>query len=94
MVLDPEYHLKGAARPAQDYYRPPNYEPPVQPIDVFVVYRDRLFEHEEGRQYLVALRDLGITLHNLGNKTRDAITIFLKLLEVDPLDHLVSYKNY
>lgn len=82
--------MKGAARPAQDSYRPPGYRDPVEAINVFQKYKGCLFDHEAGREYLEALRDLGVSYINMGRKTRDAAAVFLQMLELDIKDRLVS----
>lgn len=84
------YELKGAAKVAQEYYRPLGWKPPIDPINVLIEFKDNLWEHEIGMEYLCALCELGIAYHNIGNKTRDAITTFQKVLSYDIDDHAVS----
>ena len=88
--LDPTYELKGAARAAQEFYRPPGYEPPVPPRNLLEEYNGRMWENAEGRKLLSALVDLGLALHNIGSRSKDAIRIFQEAIAQDPADHLVS----
>ncbi len=57
--VDPLYHLKGAARVAQEFYRPPGYEPEVEPVDLFETHRGRLTELDIGKTLLASMLDLG-----------------------------------
>ena len=87
---DPTFELKGAARAAQEFYRPAGYEAPVEPRNLIEEYRGRMWENEEGRKLLRALLDLGLALHNIGSRSKDAIRTFRETIELDPADHLVS----
>lgn len=49
-----------------------------------------MWEHEEGQKLLRALLDLGLCLHNIGSRSKDAIKVFQETIEMDPDDHLVS----
>jgi len=89
-VIDPTYFLKGAARIAQEHYLPPNYQPPVDPINIFQRYEGHLSDHEAGIQYLEAMKDLGTSLINMGRKTRDAAAVFLEMIDLDHNDRLVT----
>ena len=89
MIIDPRYQLKGAALPAQEFYRPLGYEEPTAAVDLLTQLGEgRLWEHEEGRALLRLLRDLGLALNNVGHKTRQAITIFSEMLQYDTQDNL------
>ena len=90
VVIDPLYVLKGAARAAQEFYRPPGWSPEIEPINVFQVYEGRIYEHSEGKLLLENLKDLALALHNIGNKTRDSTNTFKEILQYDPIDHLVT----
>lgn len=88
-MSDPRYLLKGAAIPAQEFYRPPGYEAPTIAIDLLTQLGDgHLWEHEEGRVLLQLLRDLGLALNNVGHKTRQAIATFSEMLQYDKDDNL------
>lgn len=91
LKIDPNYQLKGAARPALEYYQDPNYIPEPEPIDLLSQYEGKLWEHYEGQILLEKLLDYGVGLHNIGMKSKDAIKIFEKMLRNDPNDHLVRY---
>lgn len=88
--MDPNYQLKGAARPALEHYSDPNYEPEPEPIDLLGEYEGRLWEHKEGQILLERLLEYGIGLHNIGQKSKEAIKIFERMLQNDSEDHLVS----
>ena len=60
------------------------------PVDILEQYPGRFYEHSEGKKLLEALLSLGIHLHNVGSKTKQAILVFMEIFEHDPLDHLVS----
>ena len=89
-VIDKRYVLKGAARPAQEYYRPPGYKEDVQPVNIFNEYKNRLGQHTIGLELLKTKLELGINLHNITNKTRQAIETFKEILTLDHSDPLVS----
>jgi hypothetical protein len=61
------------------------------PCDILEEYKGRLIEHVEGKKLLEAMLSLGVHLHNVGNKTKQAIKVFLEIFDHDPLDHLVSF---
>ena len=82
--------MKGAARPACIHYRPPNYKDIVEPVNLFETYIGRLWEHDQGRCYLNMLMELGVAMHNVSNRTRDAVSVFQEMIAIDPSDHLVS----
>ena len=84
--IDPLYDLKGAARPAAEYYKDPNMTKDVDPIDVFEQYKGRLWEHEEGQRLLKAMLRLSIEMHNSGLKSKDAIKTLKSMLELDKHD--------
>ena len=87
--IDKNYDLKGAARPARDFYVDPNYQPEPEPINLFDLYSNSIWEHLEGQIYLKMLLEYGIALHNVAQKTKEAIKTFEKILSFDPSDHLV-----
>lgn len=90
MLLDPRYELKGAARAAQEHYRPPGYRSPVDPVNLFEKLKHDLWTHPAGNTYLQTMRELGLAYHNIGGKTRDASKIFEEILGLDPDDHQVT----
>ena len=55
LTLDPLYELKGAARPAREFYRDPNGQDEVEPVDLLQKYAGRISEHEEGAKLLAAM---------------------------------------
>ena len=89
-MSDPAYVLKGAARAAQEFYRPPGYEEETEPIDLFTVYKERLSENELGMELLADMLTLGITMHNLKSKSRDAIKVFRQMISWDKADVMVT----
>ena len=86
--VDPHYDLKGPARPARDFYLPPEEE--VEPEDLLVTYDGKMWEHEEGQRLLIALLEYGAALHNVGNRSRDAVNTFKSMQKLDPDDHLLA----
>ena len=84
------YELKGAARVAREFYRPPGYKEEAQPIDVFEQLPGKLWEHEEGKEFLSALLELGVGQHNIANRSKDAVATFKEMIALDHEDHLVS----
>lgn len=86
--INPLYDLKGAARVALEYYRPPDFKDQVEPVDIFDLYSGRISEHTEGMKYLEAMKDLGGVLHN-GNKTKEAIQVFEEMISLDSSDPCV-----
>ena len=85
------FFLKGAARPAQEFYKQPGLTDEPMPRDILQEYHGRLYEHCESKKLLEAMLMLGIHLHNVGSKTKQAIQVFNEILEHDPVDHLVSF---
>jgi hypothetical protein len=55
-----------------------------------VEYNNHLWDIPEGQEYLTALFEYATALHNLTNKSRDAITIFEEMLDLDREDHMVK----
>jgi len=84
--IDPLYDLKGAARPAAEHYKDPNMIADIGPIDVFELYKGRLWEHEEGKNLLKAMLQLSVEMHNSGLKSKDAIKTLNSMLELDKND--------
>lgn len=89
-MTDKNYDLKGAARPAREFYVDPNYEEEPEPINLLDLHATSMWNHSEGQILLEKLLDYGIGLHNIAQKSKDAIKIFERILEHDPSDHLVS----
>lgn len=87
---DPLYFLKGAARPAQEFYKQPGLADDPIPINILNLYKGKLYKHDAGKTFLEAMLTLGIHMHNVGNQTRQAIEVFLEMFELDPLDHLCA----
>jgi hypothetical protein len=88
-TVDSLYELKGAAKPAQEYYAPKVEEPEKK--DLLLDYHHRLFEIPEGENYLVALFEYATALHNLTNKSKEALAIFEEMLELDHQDNMVLF---
>jgi hypothetical protein len=89
--LDPEYCLKGAARAAQAYYLPPNHQEAATPVNLFDTYRGRLYDHVVGKEYILALRDYGLCVHNHCKKTKAAAKLFQDIIGFDPEDQLKTH---
>ena len=92
MAVDPAFDLKGGARVAQEFYRPVGYAAPVEPRNLLEEYRGRMWEHPEGRLLLLAMLDVGLALHNIGSRSKDAVKTFKEILEMDPADHVVRWQ--
>lgn len=88
--INPLFQLRGAARPAQEFYRPPGWKEDEPPRNIIAEYQGRLWEHSEGQSLLRALLELGITQHNIAKRTRDAISTFTEMLSLDAADNIVS----
>lgn len=86
----PLYHLIGPARAALAHYRPPNFQEAIKPVNLMIQFKNRLWEHEEGRKLLDYLLELAIAYNNTLRKTRKAVETFEEILSYDPLDHLVG----
>lgn len=86
--VDPHYDLKGPARPAREFYL--GKEEEFEPVDLLDQYDGKLWEHEEGQILLRALLEYGTALHNVGNRTKDAIATFQSMQKQDPGDHLLA----
>lgn len=84
--IDPLYDLKGAARPAAEFYKDPNMTKDVDPVNVFELFKGRLWEHEEGKNLLRAMLKLALEMHNSGLKSKDAIKTLKSMLELDKND--------
>lgn len=80
--------MKGAARVAQQYYYPTDYIEDIEPVNLLEEYHGKMWEHEEGKLLLKAMLDLGISSHNICNRTKDAIKVFIEMIDLDPFDHL------
>mmetsp|Transcript_380 Transcript_380/g.693 ORF Transcript_380/g.693 Transcript_380/m.693 type:complete len:363 (-) Transcript_380:57-1145(-) len=88
--VDPNYNLKGAARPALDFYKDPNAQPEVEPVDLLSKYDTCMWDHEEGRVLLSCLLELAIGLHNIAERSKEAVKVFERILRHDPDDHLLA----
>lgn len=84
------YVLKGAARPAQEYYLDPNLNHSLpQPSNIFESkeYKNKLSNHSEGRKLLLAMVDLAHALHNNSmnnsNNSKKAIKVLNECIEYD-----------
>lgn len=82
--------MKGAARVASEFYRPPGYQEDVEAKNLLQEMDGKMWDHSEGRLLLKALLDLGISMHNITNRSKDAIKVFMEMLQMDPADHLVT----
>jgi hypothetical protein len=72
-----------------EYYQDPNYEEEPEPINLLDLHDTSMWEHPEGRLLLEKLLDYGVGLHNIVQKSKDAIKVFERILRHDPADHLV-----
>ena len=88
--LDPLYDLKGAARPAREFYPQPGLSFTETTVDIFVQYEGRLSEHAEGLKLLQSMLELGLATHNVSMNTKESISIFRQMLLYDKIDVLVS----
>ncbi len=75
---------------AREFYRPPDYQEDVEPIDLIEKLRGKIWSHEEGQKLLRAMMEQGVSLHNTLNKSREAIKVFKEMGELDTEDNLVS----
>ena len=89
---DPSYHLKGAARVAQEFYRPPGYKEDEEPVDLIEQFKGRLWDCHavEAQTLLHAMSDLSVALHNTKGKTKTAIGVLEQMLVLDTADHLFA----
>lgn len=87
---DPRYELKGGARVAREYYRPPGYKEDDEPENLLDIYAGRMYEHIEGQKLMKALIDLGMGLHNKCSRTKEAIAVFKEMLQLDRTDNLLA----
>lgn len=81
--------MKGAARVAREFYKPPDFKEDVHPVDVFEELPGRLWEHEEGKKFLIAMLELGVGQHNIAGRSKDAVSTFEEMIQYDKKDHLV-----
>ena len=91
LALDPNYELKGAARIAQQFYQQPGLRTePVVATNIFSQYKNKMWDHEEGQKLLSLKLAYAVGLHNVANKTKQAITEIKSMLQDDPNDNIVS----
>ena len=86
--IDPLYDLKGAARPAAEYYKDPKMTKDIDPINVFDLFNGRIYDHDEGKNLLKAMLKLSIEMHNSGYKSKDSIKVLKNMLELDKDDRI------
>ena len=79
---------------AREFYQDPNYEAPPEEVNLFEQYQGRMWEHAEGREYLSLVYEMAVGLHNIGQKSNDAIAAFETLLEQDPDDHMEARHSF
>lgn len=79
--------MKGAARPAAEFYAPKVEV--VEKRDLLKEYHSHLWDIPEGQDYLTAMFEYATGLHNLMNKSKDAIQLFEEMLQLDLQDHMV-----
>ena len=91
-AVDPTYQLKGAARPAQEFYRPPGWQEDVPEVDMVELHRGQLWDcpAPEARLLLRAMSDLSVALHSSAGKTRAAIDVLTQMLALDGGDTLCA----
>jgi hypothetical protein len=83
--------LKGAARPAQEFYRPVGWEPEPEPQNLLDDYHGRMHEIEDGRLLLSEMLALGVAMYNLKNRKKDTIKLFKQIMEYDVTDSMVLH---
>eukprot|EP01038_Epipyxis_sp_PR26KG_P009373 gene9373-12629_t len=88
--IDPLYNLKGAAAPAKEFYRQPGLEDESEPIDLFSQLMGHLYDHKDGQALLKSMLELGISFHNIANKSKDAIKVFKEMMEYDKSDRMFA----
>ena len=88
--VDPNFNLKGAARPAREFYVDPNFKEVPEAVDLLETHKGRLWEHEEGKVLLKHMLNYGVALHNIAKKTKDAIAVFEEMLVLDNHDHMLA----
>jgi hypothetical protein len=89
------FDLKGAARPARQFYRPPGFEGTVEgegeePVDLILQFEGKMWDHSEGQKLLQLKLDLAVGLHNVTHRTKEAVFVMAELQSMDPSDHLVQ----
>ncbi|CAE7577503.1 unnamed protein product, partial [Symbiodinium microadriaticum] len=84
----PNYNLTGAARPAREFYKDPNFVEEPEAEDILTLHDANLWGHPEGQILLGKLYELGVGLHNVGNRSKEAVEVFQRMLRQDPQDNL------
>lgn len=88
-ALDPKYNLKGAARPALDFYKDPNFDyTEIVPENLLEKLKGNLYEHDEGCELLHTMMDLSVAYHNTNKRSKEGIAMFKEMLEYDKNDRL------
>lgn len=88
--MDKQYELKGAARVAREFYRPPDWQPDPEPVDLLEQYEGKMWAHEEGRLLLKLNLNYALGCHNVGKRTKEAIKTMKEMLRMDPADHMCA----
>jgi hypothetical protein len=89
-TIDPRYNLKGAARPALEFYKDPNFDyTEIIPENLFEKLKGNLYEHDEGCELLHNMMDLSVALHNTTKRSKEGIEMFKEMLEYDKNDTLL-----
>lgn len=87
LLIDPRYHLKGAARAAQQHYLPAQ---PVQakPPNLLEEHKGKIGYLPKGKEFLQALVELANLKHSAFKHTKDAVALYNEVLQNDVKDHL------
>ena len=90
--IDPAYDLKGAARAAREFYKPPgdvSIPGDDEPRNLLQEFAGKIWEapNGEGKILLEKMILYAAGLHNITGQTKHAIKIFYEILEHDPDDH-------
>ena len=90
--IDPAYDLKGAARVAREFYKPPGDTSVAgddEPRNLLQEFAGKIWEAPdgEGKVLLEKMILYAAGLHNILEQTSHAIKVFYEILEHDPEDH-------
>eukprot|EP01041_Mallomonas_annulata_P005661 gene5661-11423_t len=87
-IPDPAYELKGAARPAREFYQRPDFIPDIEETDLMELHRTSMWSHEEGRVLLEQMLALGVALHNVSKRTKESVDVLSEMISYDPEDNM------
>lgn len=91
--IDPAYNLKGAARVAREYYKPPgdtSVPGDDEARNLFDEFAGKIWDapDREGEILIEKMILYAAALHNVTSQTNHAIKVFYEILDYDPEDHL------